>query len=36
LVEGSRETMLDAYRALRDALQAKIKARFGSGPTPNA
>lgn len=36
LVEGSRETMLDAYRAIRNALQAKIKARFGSGPTPNA
>ena len=35
LVEGNRETMLDAFRALRDELEKRIKARFGTGPTPN-
>lgn len=28
-VTGSREQMLDAYRAVRDRLMAKIKERFG-------
>ena len=28
-VEGSRDQMLDAYRAVRDALMKRIKARFG-------
>jgi protein-tyrosine-phosphatase len=26
--EGSREQLLDAYRAVRDELQARIEARF--------
>lgn len=30
LAGGSRETVLDAYRAVRDALEARIRARFGS------
>lgn len=33
LVEGSREQRLDAYRALRDLLLARIRARF---PVPAA
>ena len=33
--EGSREQRLDAYRAVRDMLLARIKERFGSGPTGN-
>jgi protein-tyrosine-phosphatase len=35
LVDGSRETLLQAYRDLRDELQKKIVARFGTGPAPN-
>jgi protein-tyrosine-phosphatase len=31
-VEGSRETRLDAYRAVRDALMRRIEARFPMGP----
>ncbi|HLI09973.1 MAG TPA: arsenate reductase ArsC [Alphaproteobacteria bacterium] len=31
LVEGSRDAQLDAYRAVRDQLMARIRARF---PTP--
>ena len=36
VVEGSRETRLDAYRRGRDLLLVRLKARFGtpSGPTP--
>ena len=30
-IEGSREQRLDAYRAVRDELMAKIRARFGRG-----
>ena len=29
LIEGSRETRLDAFRALRQELDAKLRARFG-------
>ena len=39
LIEGSREQMLEAYRALRDGLVRKIKARFplaGSTSTSDA
>ena len=32
LVDGSRETMLEAYRSVRDSLMAKLKARFDPGP----
>lgn len=34
-IEGSRESRLDAYRAVRDGLMERIKARFGGagGPT---
>jgi protein-tyrosine-phosphatase len=32
-VEGNRETRLDAYRAVRDGLIERIKARFPAGPT---
>jgi protein-tyrosine-phosphatase len=32
-VEGSRETRLDAYRAVRDALAQRITARFPPGPS---
>jgi protein-tyrosine-phosphatase len=35
LVDGNRETMLQAFRDLRDTLQRKIMERFGGGPTPN-
>jgi len=34
IVEGSRETRLDAYRAVRDQLIEKIEARFGRRPPP--
>jgi protein-tyrosine-phosphatase len=34
LVEGSRETRLDAYRAVRDTLMARIQARFPQRLTP--
>ncbi len=33
--EGSREQRLDAYRAVRDMLLARIKERFGSAPVGN-
>jgi protein-tyrosine-phosphatase len=35
-VDGSRETRLDAYRQVRDAILMRLKARFGTpgGPTP--
>ncbi len=35
VIEGSRESRLDAYRAVRDGLMERIKARFGGagGPT---
>src|ERR1700740_1373264 len=33
--EGSREQRLDAYRAVRDMLLARIKERFGAGPVGN-
>ncbi|MGZ8417377.1 MAG: arsenate reductase ArsC [Methyloceanibacter sp.] len=35
LTEGSREQILDAYRALRDALFRKIKQRFKLGEAPS-
>ena len=34
LVEGSRETRLDAYRAVRDTLMARIQARFPQRASP--
>ncbi len=34
IVDGSRETRLDAYRQVRDTLMARIDRRFGTGPTP--
>lgn len=34
-IEGSREQRLDAYRAVRDQLEAQIRARFGHGKTVN-
>ncbi len=33
LATGSREVVLDAYRAVRDALRARIQARFGKPST---
>ncbi|MBI1238752.1 MAG: low molecular weight phosphatase family protein [Alphaproteobacteria bacterium] len=33
-IEGSREQRLDAYRAVRDQLAARIKKRFMSQPPP--
>ena len=33
--EGSREQRLDAYRAVRDQLTGRIKARFGGGMAGN-
>src|SRR5499427_3272246 len=33
--EGSREQRLDAYRAVRDMLLARIKERFGAPPAGN-
>ncbi|WP_439816106.1 low molecular weight phosphatase family protein [Zavarzinia sp. CC-PAN008] len=35
VVEGSRDTRLDAYRDVRDALMRRIKQRFGQGPAPS-
>lgn len=32
VIEGSRDTVLDAYRQVRDTLLARIKARFDAGP----
>lgn len=32
IVQGSRETVLDAYRQVRDTLMARIRARFDPGP----
>ncbi len=32
IVEGSREARLDVFRAVRDELMRKIKARFGLAP----
>ncbi|MFO1057906.1 MAG: arsenate reductase ArsC [Dongiaceae bacterium] len=34
LVEGSRETRLDAYRAVRDTLMTRIQARFPQRASP--
>jgi protein-tyrosine-phosphatase len=36
VVEGTRETQLDAYRQARDLILTRLKARFGSpsGPSP--
>jgi protein-tyrosine-phosphatase len=34
LVEGSRETRLDAYRTLRDDLRERLRARFPPGRAP--
>jgi len=34
LAAGSREAVLDAYRALRDALKARIRERFGGALNP--
>jgi protein-tyrosine-phosphatase len=34
LVEGSRETRLEAYRTVRDTLMARIQARFPQRLTP--
>jgi protein-tyrosine-phosphatase len=34
LVEGSRETQLDAYREVRDALMRRIVERFPPSPAP--
>lgn len=33
LIQGSRETILDAYRGVRHALEIRIRARFPPGPT---
>ena len=35
LVDGNRETLLQSFRDLRDALQKRIMERFGAGPSPN-
>lgn len=35
LATGSREQVLDAYRAIRDGLFAEIKTRFGLSVTPS-
>ncbi len=35
LAGGSREQILDAYRAVRDSLMERIKARFDWSPTPS-
>lgn len=35
LATGSRDQILDAYRAVRDALTARIKQRFNWAPTPS-
>ncbi len=34
IIEGSRETMMDAYRQVRDSLRQRIKQRFDAGPAP--
>ena len=34
IVQGNRETRIDAYRALRDGLTRKITGRFSAGPPP--
>jgi protein-tyrosine-phosphatase len=34
MVEGSRETVLEAYRGVRDQLLARIEARFGEVRAP--
>lgn len=34
IIDGSRETMLDAYRQVRDTLMERIKKRFATGPAP--
>ncbi|HET9618815.1 MAG TPA: low molecular weight phosphatase family protein, partial [Pseudolabrys sp.] len=34
-IEGSREQKLEAYRAVRDELMKRIRARFGSGGSGN-
>lgn len=34
VVEGSRETVLDAYRQVRDSLQRRIIERFRDAPPP--
>ena len=34
IIEGSRETQLDAYRALRDRIHHRIEDRFGAGTAP--
>ncbi len=35
LATGSREQILDSYRAVRDALMTRIKQRFNWAPTPS-
>ena len=34
IIDGSRETTLDAYRQVRDTLMERIKQRFDTGPAP--
>jgi protein-tyrosine-phosphatase len=34
IIDGSRETRLDAYRQVRDTLMERIKQRFDKGPAP--
>ena len=34
IIEGARETRLDAYRDVRDQLIARIHKRFPTGPKP--
>jgi hypothetical protein len=34
IVEGNRETRLDAYRQVRDQLMKHIKERFSPAPPP--
>jgi len=36
IIEGNRETKLDAYRQVRDQLMTKIKERFPSDTAPHA
>ncbi len=38
VIEGNRDTRLDAYRAVRDSLVERIKARFGylDSPQPSS
>jgi protein-tyrosine-phosphatase len=35
IAKGSRETMLDAYRGVRDGLMGRITGRFEAAPTPS-